>query len=118
MGHSSPMKSAFDASARIFSACVTTHLRRRIFPNVKNRIDSQTSKFGSSVIAGGYSNGAGPTALENFHVVDGEGRAGRRTAELRLVECFGARQFQQRTMVEGWGMLPVQRGRGSRRQCA
>src|SRR5205085_377176 len=68
MAHKTPIKSAFDASARIFSSSVTTRLPRRFFSRARIRIDSQTSKFGSSVLTGAQ-HGAGLTAIENFHVI-------------------------------------------------
>src|SRR5258708_5884665 len=56
--------------------------------------------------------------IEKHHVGDREGRTGRRIAELRLLDCFGAREFQHRTMAEGRGLLPVQRRREFRRHGA
>src|SRR4051812_7267743 len=53
---------------------------------------------------------------EKIHVVDGEGRIGRRSVKLRLVECFGAGKF--RTMAEGWRLFVVQRRRGAERHRA
>src|SRR5665213_465350 len=53
--------------------------------------------------------------IEKIYVVDREGRAGRRIAELRLVECFGGRlchcSGEQWAMAERWNLRPVQRRR-------
>src|SRR5690349_6071667 len=80
----------------------------------RTRIDSQTSKFGSNVSTGAGM-GLDLHTIENLHVEDCEGHAGRRIAELRLLECFSGRNFQHRTVAERRGLLALQRGRVTRR---
>ena len=103
-----PIKRAFLASRRLFCESV-----KKSFAALRVRI-WKTSKFGAACIARARQWGWALSFRET-HVVDREGRAGRRIAELRLVECFGKFcQFLEqsgRHMAEGRRLRPVQRRR-------
>src|ERR1700744_881883 len=100
---------------RIFSARVRTHLPLSIVPCAENKIRLANVKIWEQGKHGERAMGLGSPYTEKNNDGDREGRAGRRIAELRLVEGFSGRWFHLRSMAQGRGLRPVQRRRGVRR---
>ena len=86
---------------RILCGSVTTHLPVHVVQCAEKQNRLANVKNQEQCVCTGAQRWGWAHRIEKMHVVDREGLAGRRNAELRLTECFSGREFQYRTMAEG-----------------